>query len=69
MYVCVCKAVKDKEINQYLESGLCKNLKDISKICQAGRQCGRCVPEIRKLVDEHHSKNEMLNYHLGKQIA
>ncbi len=69
MYVCVCKAVKDKEINQYLESGLCTNLKDISQICQAGRQCGRCVPEIRKLVDEHHSKNEMLNYHLGKQIA
>ena len=47
MYVCVCKAVKDKEINQYLESGLCTNLKDISQICQAGRQCGRCVPEIK----------------------
>lgn len=69
MYVCVCKAIKDKEINGYLESGLCKNLKEISQVCEAGRQCGRCVPEIRKLVSDYHSKNEVFDFTLGKQIA
>jgi bacterioferritin-associated ferredoxin len=69
MYVCVCKAVKDKEINQYLESGLCNSVKDISKTCEAGRQCGRCVPEIRRLVNEYHSQNEIFDLNLAHQVA
>lgn len=70
MYVCLCKAVKDAEIQELLETGQCSTLKEISQACCAGRQCGRCVSEIRNIINDFKEKqSQFLDFNLGKQIA
>ena len=60
MYICICEAVTDKEIQSLAESG-CNSVREISKKTCAGTNCGKCVPQIRKhLSATEISQNEKL---------
>lgn len=50
MLVCVCYNVSDKKIDILVRGG-CK-FKDIRRITNLGKQCGKCVPCAKKMVAE-----------------
>ena len=64
MYVCLCKAVSDSDIQQALNNGA-QNLQQISRQLGVGQQCGQCVCQARELIAEHHAKQDTNDFDLG----
>ena len=54
--VCICNLVTEDEILAMLKKGASKT-EDIQKYTSAGTSCGRCLPEIDAIVNEHKKKN------------
>lgn len=52
MYICICRAVTDKDIRAALEEGACtmRELRQRLGVCS---DCGKCGPHARKLLIEH----------------
>ncbi|QGY45939.1 hypothetical protein GM418_20355 [Maribellus comscasis] len=50
--VCICNLVEEKEIVELLKKGA-DSTEDIQNLIKAGTTCGRCLPEIDQLVEEH----------------
>jgi bacterioferritin-associated ferredoxin len=51
MYVCICKAVTDKQIKLAIEQGACTR----RQVCQstgAGNVCGKCSCQIKQMLDK-----------------
>ena len=51
MYVCLCHAVTDKQIQSTVESGCC-TLREVSQCLNVGKTCGRCVPAARDVIND-----------------
>lgn len=51
MYTCLCKGVSDRRIRELLAES-CHTVRSLQKICQAGTDCGICLPEVISLVKE-----------------
>lgn len=49
MYICVCKAVSDKRIQQLVAEGV-TSVRAISHLTGLGSCCGTCVPQAREVV-------------------
>ena len=52
MIVCHCRVVSDRQIRHAIASGA-TGLCAIAEVSQAGTSCGGCLPEIRRLLDQH----------------
>lgn len=52
MLVCHCAAVSDRSVREAIASGAVRE-EEITERCGAARQCGGCLPEVRRLLDEH----------------
>jgi bacterioferritin-associated ferredoxin len=52
MYVCVCKAVTDAEVEGAIDSGAL-SLADVTRACRAGGDCGACHAMIRQMIEGH----------------
>lgn len=48
MYVCICKAVSEKRLQQAVDSGEVLSLRDLSRVLGVGTGCGKCVPGARQ---------------------
>lgn len=57
MIVCLCKGVSSRTIADEVRRGAC-TLKQIRQACQAGTDCGACVPQIRQLLDQAAPRHE-----------
>ncbi|HVM40295.1 MAG TPA: (2Fe-2S)-binding protein [Acidimicrobiia bacterium] len=51
MYVCLCRAVTDRTVVETIEAGAV-TISAIGRWCGAGRTCGGCRPELRRLLSE-----------------
>jgi bacterioferritin-associated ferredoxin len=51
MYVCVCRAVTDKEVEGALERGAC-TIDQVGVACGAGGDCGACRGRIAEMIEE-----------------
>ena len=51
MYVCICHAVTDQQIEHAVDSGA-RSLDQIGRDTNAGISCGTCHDQIEDLVDE-----------------
>jgi bacterioferritin-associated ferredoxin len=51
MYVCICKAVSDKQIRKAAESGV-KDLRGLQRELGVGSGCGSCVEAAAALLSE-----------------
>ena len=51
MYVCVCNAVKDRDLREAAASG-CRSFGEIQARTKVSTCCGRCEPMAREIVDE-----------------
>ena len=55
MYVCVCKAVPQKCVQDAIEGGA-ETREDVTKACGAGGDCGSCHRYIEKMIDQHQQR-------------
>lgn len=51
MFVCVCRAVTDKDIKQAVSEGAC-SFRDVRDQLGAATQCGKCASLTRDIVKQ-----------------
>jgi bacterioferritin-associated ferredoxin len=51
MYICVCRAVTDRQIRESVENGA-ESFREVRDELDIGTCCGRCVPDARALIDD-----------------
>ena len=51
MYVCVCNAVKERDLRKAAASG-CRSFGEVQALTKVSTCCGRCEPMAREIVDE-----------------
>jgi bacterioferritin-associated ferredoxin len=51
MYVCICKAVTDREIRNAVAEGQ-RTMRGLRKQLGCTGQCGKCAPQVRAIRDE-----------------
>lgn len=59
MYVCVCKAVTDKQIKAAINDGV-HSRKQLFQCLGMGGECGKCVKHARQLLDENLPKPSIM---------
>jgi len=52
MYVCVCKAVTEKQVRDAVEQGA-NSFRDVRQCLGVSTGCGRCASHARALVTTH----------------
>ena len=52
MYVCVCMAVTDAEVEAAIANGA-HTREAVTRACRAGGDCGACHGMIRGMIEEH----------------
>ncbi|MEM7410736.1 MAG: (2Fe-2S)-binding protein [Myxococcota bacterium] len=55
MIVCHCKAICDRTIREAVRGGATSPRK-VAMACQAGRECGGCVPVVRELIEHEGTR-------------
>jgi bacterioferritin-associated ferredoxin len=50
MYVCVCHAVTENDVQRHTEAGVC-SAKEMRAACGMSPGCGQCVRRIRALLE------------------
>lgn len=62
MYVCVCKAITDKQIQQAVADGA-TNFRAVRDQLGAATQCGSCATMTRELIDEYQADLSPKNFY------
>ena len=52
MYVCLCQAVRDSEVQAALKEG-CRSLDALTDQLGVGAGCGGCREHVQSLIDAH----------------
>jgi bacterioferritin-associated ferredoxin len=52
MFVCHCRALTDREIDEAIASGA-RDLDELGRRCGAGITCGGCCPLLQELLENH----------------
>ena len=55
MYVCLCNAVTDTEIEEAIAEGF-DDLDSIIMKLGAGACCGSCIYTVKSILDDHHDE-------------
>lgn len=50
MYVCICNALKDKEIAAAAQ-GEARCVADVFRSCGRRPQCGKCLPDVAEILE------------------
>lgn len=50
MFVCLCKAISDRQIRTLAKDGA--GLREIMTRCQAGADCGSCIGQLKQMIAE-----------------
>ena len=50
MYICVCKAVSDRQIRRAVREEGVVSLRDLTRELELGTCCGKCVPLAREVL-------------------
>ncbi|CAC9536443.1 hypothetical protein BHECKSOX_1529 [Bathymodiolus heckerae thiotrophic gill symbiont] len=51
MYICICNAVTDRDIQTAIDNGAC-SMNDLSKQLKVGTCCGRCKDCAKKMLNQ-----------------
>ena len=52
MIICLCNRISDHAARRAACSGLCRSVGDVYRCFGCRVQCGKCVPEMRRLFEE-----------------
>ncbi len=50
MYVCICNALKDRQIKA--EADKAKSVGEVFRRCGSRPQCGKCLPDIARMIED-----------------
>lgn len=50
MYVCICNALKDRDLAKAAAEPGVTNTAGVFKRCDARPQCGRCLPDVAEII-------------------
>lgn len=67
MYVCVCKAVTEKQIFQAAQNGA-KHLRDLKKTLGVASECGRCASCAKSCLSDAREALAISNGVVNKSI-
>ncbi|WP_341325271.1 (2Fe-2S)-binding protein [Methylotuvimicrobium sp. KM2] len=59
MYVCVCKAITDKQIRSAIENGHCSR-RHLNQCLGVGSVCGKCSRHVKQILDESHAEQQLM---------
>ena len=51
MYVCLCKAVTDRQIKESVNGGACSSFAEVRKQLGVATQCGKCCQMAKSIVE------------------
>lgn len=51
MYVCICNALKDKELAAAAGNDA-RTVADVFRRCGRRPQCGKCLPDVAQMIDD-----------------
>ena len=51
MYVCLCRAVTDRQVRHAIRGGAC-SVADVMECTRAGTCCGSCHSTLEELIDD-----------------
>ncbi|MEL7491378.1 MAG: (2Fe-2S)-binding protein [Pseudomonadota bacterium] len=51
MYVCICNALKDKELAAAAKKDAV-SVGDVFRRCGTRPQCGKCLPDVAKIIEK-----------------
>ena len=54
MIICHCARVSDRSVTEAVNSGA-RTLAQVCRATEAGRDCGACVLNVRRVITEHGS--------------
>jgi bacterioferritin-associated ferredoxin len=52
MYVCICRAVTDKQVKATIQAGA-TTVEEVARACGAGGDCGGCQGMIDEMIEDH----------------
>ncbi|MEM8771453.1 MAG: (2Fe-2S)-binding protein [Pseudomonadota bacterium] len=50
MYVCICNALKDKQIAAASDNA--RTVAEVFKRCGRRPQCGKCLPDVAQMIED-----------------
>jgi bacterioferritin-associated ferredoxin len=65
MYVCVCLAVTQAEVEAAIQGGATTR-REVTRACGAGGDCGACHGMIESMIEDHLEANEANGGSLGE---
>lgn len=60
MYLCLCYAISDKTLKALIHEKNPQNIKELQTYCPAGKNCGSCVCELKKMLARMKETKESL---------
>ena len=57
MYVCICNALKDRDLAEAAE-GEVMSVAEVFKKCGTRPQCGKCLPDVASMIDASRAARE-----------
>jgi bacterioferritin-associated ferredoxin len=64
MYVCLCKGIKDTDIQEVIREHGAGNLRDVKKHLPVGQDCGNCTKLAQSVID-----NFIIDESLFKEVS
>jgi bacterioferritin-associated ferredoxin len=59
MYVCLCRAVTDREIKASIDAGA-DTVEAVTRACCAGDDCGACHDTIVEMIEERQAPKRLV---------
>ncbi len=50
MYVCICNALKDRQLTAAASKA--RSVGEVFRRCGARPQCGKCLPDVAKIIED-----------------
>ncbi|MCH9697307.1 MAG: (2Fe-2S)-binding protein [Gammaproteobacteria bacterium] len=57
MYVCICKAITEKQVNHAISDGLCSR-RQLTEKLGVGSECGKCVRQVSEMIRSNQRPTE-----------
>jgi bacterioferritin-associated ferredoxin len=58
MYVCICNALKDKELASASEGA--RTVAEVFRRCGRRPQCGKCLPDVAQMIEDTRAQSECM---------
>lgn len=57
MFVCVCRAVTDRDIEEAVDNGV-QHVEQLGELCGVGTGCGSCTAMAQELIETRLGENQ-----------